>query len=163
MGLLFIAMALTFDIKTLVYKKLPFLLQSTDTDDLIELHKIESIALVCPPMEEQADEANYTNLQKSFLAELTAYELLKSEVLKNSGGVAGASPTGNKAIKKAKADVVEAEFEYLKPGTNLTEETSVIMGTLKKSICEKAFKLEVPLAMCDYGDFSGGIFMFCSK
>lgn len=69
-----------------------------------------------------------------------------------AGGVGAVSAgAGAKRIKKAKADVVEAEFDYAKAsdGGTLTTKSDTIMGTLKNKICEYAATLQVRLPMCD--------------
>lgn len=155
-------MALAFNINTLVYKKLPFLVESSDTTELIELFKIDAISLVAEqlPHSDPFDETAHSKLETTFLAELTAMELLKRKILENTGGSAGADSSSNRIIKKTKADVVEAEFEIVKPGVNLTETASMIAGDLKKSICQKASILDISLPMCEVTDSTGGIFLF---
>lgn len=153
-------MPLVFDVQTLVYKKLPFLAESNDTNDLILLIKTEAIYLVQPYLEKESpeDESLYSKAEISLLADLTAYQILSTKVLENSGGSTGQEPSSNKAVKNAKADVVEVTFEYLKPGMNLTEETTKILETLKMSLCQKAAQLNVYLPMCELPDSTGGIF-----
>ncbi|MAX80385.1 MAG: hypothetical protein CL843_09435 [Crocinitomicaceae bacterium] len=155
-------MATTFDVNNLVYSTLPFLVNSTETDDLIEVFKTKSISLIESQLDldDPYDESSYSNLQISFISELTSYELVNRKILENTGGINGETTTGAKGVKKAKADVVEVEYEFFKTGVNLTEEASKIVSRLSKSICQTATVLNISLPMCSTQDTTGGIFMF---
>jgi hypothetical protein len=84
---------------------------------------------------------------------ITAGDVTVSGNLGQMAGGVGSSVAGAgaKRIKKAKADVVEAEFDYAKSsdGTTLTSQTSSIVSDLKSKICAYAATLQINLPMCD--------------
>jgi len=107
---------------------------------------------------EVEDEANWTGVERILLAELTTYQLLIKEIIKTVGGDAEVSSkpgAGNRLIKKGKADVVEAEFEYAKAedGRTLAVKAAQLISELKNSICRYASALDLYLpGYCSGGD-----------
>jgi hypothetical protein len=85
------------------------------------------------------------------LAKVVSYELLNTKAVEISGGNSS-SQTGpdNSFLKKAKADVVEAEFEQLDVNktASLGRKSSEIMGDLQKQICSIAQTLNIQLPYC---------------
>jgi hypothetical protein len=95
-------------------------------------------------------ENTYKPLERILIADYTAYEFIKREILKNIAGEGGEAASGGKLLKKAKADVAETEFEYAKAedGNRLVMRAGQILEELKKSICEKARTLGIALPLC---------------
>lgn len=93
----------------------------------------------------------YQGVKRLLVAAVEAYDLLNNKVLENIGGTSTTPPSGGKRIKKAKADVVEAEFDYAKAsdGNSLITKADTIMANLKAKICEYAATLNIRLPMCD--------------
>lgn len=84
------------------------------------------------------DEANWTGRNKILLAEVVTYQLLVKKIVETMGGDENSSVgSGSKMIKSAKADVVEAEFEYAKAddGRTLATKVSSLIDELKENIC----------------------------
>lgn len=103
---------------------------------------------------EVEDENNYSGLQKMLVAELVCCEFISKKILETVGGSAGADPTQSKRIKKAKADVVEAEFDYGKAsdGTFMGMTGEQLFTLHAKKACEYAATLGYSLPMCvEYG------------
>lgn len=95
------------------------------------------------PPEDVEEEDNWVGVERLLLAEVTTYQLLTKEIVKNLGGdVANSTKVaaGSKKIKSAKADVVEAEFEYAKSedGQTLALKCSQLIPVLEQSICRYA-------------------------
>lgn len=90
------------------------------------------------------DPAQYTGLLRMLVAELIAYNFLKREVIKNTGGEAGEAPTNNKTAIKGKAGPVEGEFALLdaEKGGALLMKAEKILPTCKEQICIYATTLE---------------------
>ena len=95
-------------------------------------------------------ETNYTNTQRMLIAQLVSYYGINDETLKNVGGSAGAGSTAGKRIKKGKADVVEAEFDYGKSsdGTFLGATTEQLSNKFAQKACEYATILKYNLPFC---------------
>lgn len=96
-------------------------------------------------------EANYNNLQKMLITELVCYYSISDKALVNVAGTNGASGTAGKRIKKGKADVVEAEFDYGKSsdGTFLGMTTEQLMMKFAQRACEIAALLKYNLPLCE--------------
>lgn len=96
------------------------------------------------------DESKYSGLQKMLVAELVCCELLLRKIVEVVGGVGGSTPTAGKRIKKGKADVVEAEFDYGKSsdGTFLGLTADEIYMKHARKACEYATTLCYNLPMC---------------
>ena len=95
------------------------------------------------PPEDIEDEDNWVGVERLLLAEITTYQVLTQEIVKTIGGDADASTkvgAGSKKIKSAKADVVEAEFEYAKSedGQTLALKCRELIPVLEQSICRYA-------------------------
>lgn len=92
------------------------------------------------PVEDVEDEANWKGMERILLAEITAYQLLTVEIIKTLGGDAESNTSvgaASKMIKSAKADVVEAEFEYAKAddGRTLALKAKELIPELKANVC----------------------------
>lgn len=99
---------------------------------------------------EVEDESKYKALQKMLVAELVCIELLSKKTLSNIAGENGGEATAGKRIKRGKADVVEAEFDYAKysDGTFLGKTAEQLISDHAKKACEYAATLGYNLPMC---------------
>ncbi len=94
------------------------------------------------------DEANWIGMKRLLLAEITTYQLIINKVISTTGGAAGETTgSGSKMIKKAKADVVDAEFEYAKAddGRTIAMKTEALLPELKANVCRYAKTLNINL------------------
>ena len=84
-------------------------------------------------------DATYTGLKRMLVKELVVYNMIMEKAITTTGGSSSTSAPGegSKRIKKAKADVVEAEFDYAKAsdGTSIAMEAEKLIPELKKNIC----------------------------
>jgi len=138
----------------MVKGKMPFLPTDNSMDSKLEQFKLEQFYylqkwtnIVDADVE---DETKYSGLQKMLVSELVIIETLNRKVLETVGGVNGASGSAGKRIKKGKADVVEAEFDYGKAsdGTFLGKTAEQLAGDHAKKACEYAMTLGYSLPMC---------------
>ena len=140
----------------LIRERLPFL---TDTEyaDLVPSWILQVVYELQEPLgkpietvESVEDPLVYSPLEKLLLADYTAHALLGRETLRAVAGTAGVAAPVQKVLKKAKADVAEAEFEILKPADagGLKLSATDLMGTLKAAACRKARQLKVTLPLC---------------
>lgn len=97
--------------------------------------------------EQVEDDANYSKLQLILLADLTAFELLKKKAIEGSAG-SSSSAEAPTYLKRAKADVVEAEFEQVSSDDSFSQQAGEVLGELKSSICRKASALGLSLPLC---------------
>lgn len=99
------------------------------------------------------DDGQYNGVTRLLVAALVANDLMVNKVLLNVGGTSSTAPSGGKRIKKAKADVVEAEFDYAKAsdGNSLLMSADKLMALLKEKICIYGSTLNIwlPMCMCD--------------
>lgn len=83
-------------------------------------------------------DATYTGLKRMLVKELVVYNMIVEKAITTTGGSSSTSAPGEgtKRIKKAKADVVEAEFEYGKAsdGTSIALEAEKLIPELKLNI-----------------------------
>jgi hypothetical protein len=94
-------------------------------------------------------EGSYTSVQRILIADITAYYLLQKEAKKNVGGTNGQPGTNGKVLKRAKADVVESEFEVLKVGEGQISQSTVdMLADLKSRACNGARKLGYIIPLC---------------
>lgn len=139
-------------INELVKERLPYL--TADNDSTIASFLTEAFYFFQTDFEkldaDVEDETKYTNLQRSFLADYVAYLLISKKSIETSGGTGGAAGTGT-LLKRAKADVTEAEFMQVKAsdGTLIMMSTKDLMHQLKVQLCSKAAKLNISLWLCD--------------
>ena len=84
------------------------------------------------------EDATYTGLKRMLVKELVVYNMIVEKAITTTGGSSSTSApgSGSKRIKKGKADVVEAEFDYAKAsdGTTIALETEKLIPELKNNI-----------------------------
>lgn len=131
------------DVDTLVKERLSFVPQ-TGWETKIESYRLQQ----CYFLEkwsglvgetEIENPANYTGLKRMLVVELIIYNMIVEKVITTTGGSTDTSAPGegSKRIKKGKADVVEAEFDYAKAedGTTIAMKTEQLIPELKENIC----------------------------
>lgn len=105
------------------------------------------------------DESKYTGLQNILVAKISAYELLNTKSVELAAGDATAGTTPETTfLKKAQADVVEAEFDQfdVKKSATLAKSAAQLMADLLTEICSIAQTLGISLPYCaqiDYDTF----------
>lgn len=140
-------------IKELVKNRLPF--WSADWDTVTEDFITEQYYFLQTytgfSVTDVETEAKYTGTLRLLVTSLTAFSLVKRKYIQGVGGVNGGAATGAKHIKSAKADVVEAEFEYAKSkdGNAMIIDTESLLQELKSEICQYASVLLYRLPMCN--------------
>ncbi|RUP41613.1 MAG: hypothetical protein EKK63_04990 [Acinetobacter sp.] len=141
----------------LVKVRLPFLPVGSSMDTTIETFKTERYYYLNKwtkiDIADIEDDSKYDGVLRFLVVRLVCYDLINRKVLENVGGTNGNAPTANKRLKKGKADVVEAEFDYAKAsdGTTLSIDTVTLLSNLKSEICQYASILNYRLPMCDNG------------
>ena len=141
----------------LVKVRLPFLPVGSSMDATIESFKTDRYYFLNKwtkiDSADIEDDSKYDGVLRLLVVRLVCYDLLGRKVVENVGGVNGNAPNANKRLKKGKADVVEAEFDYAKAsdGTTLSMDTEKIMSDLKSEICQYASVLSYRLPMCSNG------------
>lgn len=145
-------MAFTQTFLQLVKQRLAFL---GDTDDTMVTNFIEEQRYLLQSAfgfdnTQVDDEAEYSAIQKMLIADLSAIEIIDRRIIQNMEGTEGAAATGSKRLKKGVADVVEAEFSYLKAsdGTALLMQAEQVHANLKEKACGRAGQLGIKLAFC---------------
>lgn len=132
-------------IEDLVKERLSFV-PATGWENKIESYKLQMYYYLQKYLQvEDADvevDDTYTGLKKMLVKELVVYNMIVEKAITTTGGSTSTSVPGEgtKRIKKAKADVVEAEFEYGKAsdGTSIALQTEKLIPELKKNICSYA-------------------------
>jgi hypothetical protein len=97
------------------------------------------------------DDTQYTGLLRVLVVKLDCYQLCKREILNQVGGTEGVQSDVSQTIKSAKADVVEAEFDYAiaSEGTALLMQAEKLLADLGREICDVAASLQYyNLPMC---------------
>lgn len=96
------------------------------------------------------DESTYTNREKLLTGLYTAYNLVCEKATENTVGENGNAATGNRILKRAKADVTEAEFQIPKAsdGSSLLVNTDSLISKLKEEICNLARSMNITLPLC---------------
>lgn len=135
-------------ITQLISNRLEFL--GTVADTVIEQYRLEAFYYIQNQTEksdmEVEDETVYTPLQRMLLADIASYFILKRRVVSSTAGTGASAGTGAKRVKKAKADVVETEFEY---SDKLQMEAEAMLQQARRDACEKAKILSYSLPLCE--------------
>lgn len=138
----------------LVKERLPFIPNDGTYDARINSLKLEVYYAIqhCTGIADAdvEDDTKYTGLTRYLVVRYVCYLLIYNKIIEVLGGVGGAAPSGNKRIKKGKADVVEAEFDYAKAsdGSTLSMEATSLIANLLKEMCGYAKTLKCSLPMC---------------
>ena len=137
-----------------VLQKQPFLVAGTDTTTLVGNIKVEEQYYLQPYTllndTDVVDDTKYSNLQLLLVTEMICCEIIKKQTLQNVEGSGGTPGTGAKRIKKGKADVVEAEFDYGKAsdGNFLGGTAEELLLQHTRKACEYARMLKYTLPLC---------------
>lgn len=121
------------EINILIRDRLAFLEESPSNDALIERQKAVTFAHLQGQTkladEVAYDDSSYTGILRLLVVDLTSYRLLERKIKESVSD-------GGKRLKKAKADVVETEFDYAKAsdGNVFMKSASGVMDDLKESI-----------------------------
>lgn len=97
------------------------------------------------------DQTKYTGLQNILVAKVSAYELLNTKSVELAAGNATTGTTPETTfLKKAQADVVEAEFDQfdIKKSATLAKSSAQLMSDLLTEICSISQTLGVSLPYC---------------
>lgn len=100
---------------------------------------------------DEADLASdtFTHLERFFLANFTALRIVKRASVKNVEGENGIKPEAPRFLRKAKADVVEAEFETLAGKVAAWEaDLHQVCADLESRICLQAQQLGYSVDFC---------------
>lgn len=144
-------------IKDIIQNRLPFLNYSDATVDA-RLDKIISEVqwtLQQPLGKDNADvelEASYSQQEIILIGVYVAYlVVLRKAFTTLAGDTETSEEASAKTLKKAKADVVEAEFHVNKAsdGAAIQLDTETLLDTFKNEICDKAAELEIVLTICN--------------
>lgn len=139
-------------VKQMVNDRLPYT-TPTAFDVVIERTRVQMTYLLQEQTEKSnADveaEANYTALQNMLFAAMVSFQMVKSKVMLTMAGDGTTGPQ-NKILKKAKADVVEAEFMTVKSadGSLIQMETTKFLEILLQEVCSLSGQLNYYLAWC---------------
>lgn len=139
-------------VQIMVKNRLAYLTVAQDT--IIDQFRVEACYLLQTESEKaDADvetEAGYKPLFNMLFADMVAYWLVKRKVIQNLAGDGTTSGTAAKTLKKAKADVVEAEFVVVKAsdGALIQMETTEFLLDLLKDICAKSLALDIFNPLC---------------
>lgn len=144
-------------IEELVRVELPYLANDIPTNNNIGVFKTNRYYFMqsyyLTPDVSVEDDSYYTGNKRILVALLVAYDMLNKKAIENSGGSSASgtgSGSGNRVVKKATADVVEAEFETTKAsdGVTIQLDTKTILGELQKRICSLAYSMKIRLDIC---------------
>lgn len=138
----------------IVKKELPYLTTSDDASisTCICVSQWELQPYIGLDDTDTEDESKYSNRQNILVAYYTAYGMICKKVLLNmEGNTESGIAINNKTLKKAKADVVEAEFTVGKAsdGSKLLMTAEKIKEGLAKKTCQVAASLGITLPMCE--------------
>jgi hypothetical protein len=141
-------------IKEIITHELPFVSPLVDDPKIvtqIEISQTDLQIYLNKSDSDVYDESTYTALEKLLVGRYSAYYLLINKSLANLGGVNGGEP--NEVIKKAKADVVEVEFQSKTKDNSLVLDTEMLTEQLRKLVCDTASTLnkqgyQIRLPMC---------------
>ena len=147
-------------INDLIANKLSFIdLSNASVLSKVNLAKTEVLYLLEPFLQkaDTEDETLYSEREKILIATYTAYNLLFTKAITTVAGdinVNGGAVSGNKVLTKAKADVVESEFEIIKAsdGANVAMSGEKLLSNLKEQLCSLANQMGIEISICDCGE-----------
>jgi len=138
----------------MVRNRLPFLTAGDTVDEMINDYKQDVYYYLQPWSrildDVVEDDSSYTGLKRVLVAEITAYNIVTRKIMVEMGGVNGSEASAGKRLKKAKADVVEAEFEYAKAndGGVLATDMNSLATELRNNVWNYAIGLGWYLPDC---------------
>lgn len=122
-------------------------LATFDEQDL-QVYRLENMVILADYIgltsHDAFDETMYNDLQKLLLSRMIVCDALQQKILSNSAGNSSGDSNTNsigKRIKKAKADVVDAEFVYEDSNTILKAGASDLYMECRKHACRIAYQL----------------------
>ncbi|WP_375560281.1 hypothetical protein ACE193_21625 [Bernardetia sp. OM2101] len=144
-------------IKDIIQNRLPFVdITNTVIDSRLDKIIMEvQWTLQSPLKKEDADveiELNYNQQEIILIGVYSAYlALFRKAIITLAGDTETSEEASAKTLKKAKADVVEAEFHINKAsdGSTIQLDTKTLLASLKKEICDTAALLDISLVICD--------------
>jgi len=143
----------------MVKNRLPFLEDTTNNEELVSnftlevMHELGACFGVEP--EDIGDEAKYTVLQKSIIADIVSVYILIIQMVANAGGVSSSSetvtPGDKKVLTSATAGSVSVEWSQFnsKSGASLNMSGGDLLMKYKKSAIRKARTLGCLIDICD--------------
>jgi len=144
-------------IKDIIQNRLPFV-DFTDTTVDTRLDKIImeiQYTLQKPLQKEDADvedESKYSQQEIILIGVYSAYlGLFRKAIITVAGDSETSEQASSKTLKKAKADVVEAEFQVIKAsdGSTIQIDSEKLLALLKEEICDTAALLGISLVICN--------------
>ena len=146
------------NITEIIKHELPFVSSPIDDPKIetqIEISQTDLQVYLNKSDSDVYNENTYTPLEKLLVGRYSAYYLLINKTLANLGGLEGQDP--NEVVKKAKADVVEVEFQSKTKENSLVLDTEMLTEKLRKSVCDTASTLnkqgyQIRLPMCNSKD-----------
>lgn len=134
---------------TMVHQRLPFTAPAAN-DATIESIRVQMCYLMqSQTLKVDADvelESNYVPLQNMLFAAMVAYQMLNREIILTMGGDGTTVTTISRYLKKAKADVTEAEFGSIPLA--LLEDPADFISKLLLEICSMAQILKYNCPWC---------------
>lgn len=137
----------------MVRQRLPFTAPVAN-DPIIESIRVQMTYLMQnQTLKADADvegEANYKPLENMLFAAMVCYQMIKNKIVLTMAGDGVSGSAAAKTLKKAKADVTEAEFTVIKAtdGALLQMPTETFLGNLLSEICSMAQTLNYNCPWC---------------
>lgn len=141
-------------VREMVHDRLPYT-SPVSYDAVIERTRIKMVYLMQSQTgKSDADvepEANYKPLENILFADMVSYQLVKSKAILTMAGDGSSSSGGAKIVKKAKADVTEAEFIVTKAedGSLIQISTKDFLADLLAEICATGHALGYQVPWCN--------------
>lgn len=145
---------------TMVYSRLPFLVQSADNEALLSQFIVEYMYEldICFKVDAEnttpshiGNEQYYSILQRSIIADLVAMSVLNIQIMANMTGSSSSGVTAGEAkfLKSAKAGSVDVEWEQFDVDTSLVLSGEKLMDSFIKSAIRKARNLDCMIDICE--------------
>jgi hypothetical protein len=143
-------------VREMVTDRLPYLTPGSN-DVQVERMRIKMVYLMQSQTgKSDADvepEANYKAIENILFADMVSYQLVKTKAIQTMAGDGSAAGGGAKILKRAKADVTEAEFIVTKAedGSLIQMSTTTFLADLLKEICSTGNSIgyTVPWCTCE--------------
>ena len=151
------------EVLALVKEKLPYA-DDSSFDTVIQSEKLQQYYYlqVYKGLEDSEVEtdSNWTGLWRLLVVNLVCYQMIRTKAIQTTGGSFGDTNPDTRKLKKAKADVVEAEFVYIKAsdGSLIQMSAEDAMNKFKETICSYAKTLKINLSLCQKTKMNRPIF-----